>query len=425
MYVPASDLQRSIFFTSALHSGPDFYAMPMAWRVRGGRLDAQSLAAAGASLVLRHEALRTSFVQIDGQVWQRVGDPWAPAVDQMSFAGMDPESREAAVRQWLGELSAEPLSPERGQLFQLALADLGDEGQLLHMRTHHIVADGPSVGILLDDLDRAYRNRPMYPAAVQFRDVVRARAERSGSESSRSLDFWARALDGVPGDLGFTPPAPSQPHSSVTVEIGSDLGRWPAMAWDRWKVSWFTVLAAALVAALHRRTQRDTVSIGFPGAGRSDSRYTDVVGPCTTMIALCSRCGGSDTFADLVLAVRALLAEALDHDDVSYEAVLSKVQPRRAPGDTPFVEVTLFLSTLSGRRRLGPATLGYLPHVNLATGTMFTATMAVVDDDGQPAVVAAYRGDRIASDEARELARGFAFCLRQIMTAPEATVLSG
>ncbi|TGB18652.1 non-ribosomal peptide synthetase, partial [Streptomyces palmae] len=179
--VPASDFQRRIALDEQLSGATDRYAMPLVWRVRGGRLDAARLRRALAAVVARHEALRTGFTEREGRLWQRIGPAWSPELTQVDLSALPPEERTDRWRGWVREIASTPFDLASGRLLRAGLMDLGDQGQMLVVCLHHLVGDGPSLAPLVRDMDAAYRGAALDAEVVQYREFVRGQEELAGS----------------------------------------------------------------------------------------------------------------------------------------------------------------------------------------------------------------------------------------------------
>ncbi|WP_159945710.1 non-ribosomal peptide synthetase, partial [Nocardiopsis sp. FR6] len=204
--VPLSFAQRRLWFLDRLEGPSATYNIPVVLRLSGG-LDAAALEAALGDVVERHEALRTLFREADGEPYQHV---------------LDPDQARAALVLERADVKAEPSSPGlAGYRFDLSedlplrarLVDGGSAGGSLHLVLHHIAGDGASMGPLLEDLARAYRDRAVgersdsAPLPVQYADYTLWQREVLGAPEDASsvlagqTEYWRSVLEGVPEEL--------------------------------------------------------------------------------------------------------------------------------------------------------------------------------------------------------------------------------
>ncbi|HEV3051385.1 MAG TPA: condensation domain-containing protein, partial [Longimicrobium sp.] len=148
--LPVTFAQERLWFVDALDPGSPAYAMPLAYAIPGG-LDQDALGRALAELVRRHEPLRTSLPAVDGVPVQRIAPP--PADFDLPVADLRhlPEGeRRAEAGRLAAESSRHRFDLARGPLFRASLVHVADDEHLLLLNLHHAIADGWSVGVLLE-----------------------------------------------------------------------------------------------------------------------------------------------------------------------------------------------------------------------------------------------------------------------------------
>jgi amino acid adenylation domain-containing protein len=151
---PASSFQRRIWLAQRVTGDPAVYNVPLAWRVEQP-LDAEGVSRALASVIARHEILRTAFVEVDGELMQTVRAPWVPRIERVELG--DRPDPEAALQEWMHTAAHEPFDLSSGRLLTGALIELGPAGQVLFLCLHHLLWDGECEAILLKELDMHYR----------------------------------------------------------------------------------------------------------------------------------------------------------------------------------------------------------------------------------------------------------------------------
>ena len=147
-------------------------------------------------MVERHEALRTVFVAIDGEPFARVVTDVAVAIDCVagSATAVSPLSRQDALTLLAAGL-LRPFDPARGPLVRLSVVRLGPDEALIGLAVDHIVADGMSMQILIDELTQAYAGAPAAdgpaPLPFQYADFVAGETQRLRDVALDPLKaFW-------------------------------------------------------------------------------------------------------------------------------------------------------------------------------------------------------------------------------------------
>ncbi|MFK4186957.1 amino acid adenylation domain-containing protein [Streptomyces sparsogenes] len=412
--VPASDFQRRIALDQQLSSGPDRYAMPLVWRVRGGRLDPGRLRRALAAVVARHEALRTGFVERGGRLWQRIGEPWAPPLEEVDLSGQAPAEQEARWREAVSEIAGAPFDLASGRLLRPALIDLGEQGQLFLLCLHHLVCDGPSLVPLVQDLSAAYEGAEPGAEAVQYREFVREQAGLAVSVAGRAgVERWCERLAGAPAYVSWPGSGGVEPSGVVEVALGVGVLEGLRGVSEREGVSWFMAVAAAFAGALHRWSGERDVTFGCPVANRGGERFGSVVGPCTNTVVIRSVVDGDTTVAGLLRGTRERVLEALEDQHVPFDQVVAALNPERRYGVTPYAAAVLNLAPMDDGYPLGGTVLTPLMSSQLAAEQKFPVTVTVYREDGRDRVGLSYRGDLLTRRHAEELAG----LLRELLSA--------
>ncbi|MFC4056615.1 amino acid adenylation domain-containing protein, partial [Actinomadura syzygii] len=274
--LPLAHAQRRLWFLDRLDGPNPTYTIPIVLRITGD-LDPAALERAIHDVQERHEPLRTTIGERDGEPYQRVHAALpAPFVRERGQGGDGAVER--AVRHAF-DLTAEP---------PLRVTLLGGPGTwTLVLLFHHIAADEGSLAPFLADLDRAYRARAAgrapdwAPLPVQYADYTLWRQDAGDPAGGEA--FWSAALDGLPADLAlpYDRPRPTEPsHRGGTAEIAvpADLGAAVSGLARATDTSVFMVVQAAVAALLCRLGAGEDVPLGYPVAGRDDEALDGLVG---------------------------------------------------------------------------------------------------------------------------------------------------
>ncbi|WP_084693310.1 non-ribosomal peptide synthetase [Actinomadura atramentaria] len=333
--VPLSSAQRRLWVVHRLDPRAADYNVPVALTLRGP-LDEPALAAALRDVVARHEALRTLVTESGDQ---RVLDPAAVRVPLRRERGTARADVAAAARRGF-DLAAEP--PIRAHLFR------DDDGAVLLLVLHHIVADAWSTGPLLRDLGAAYTARadgraPAWaPLPVQYADY--ALWERETAAPDERLAYWTAALAGLPAEIALPADRPrgaGGEGAAVPWTVPADLHR----AVDRLArdcgVTVFMVVQAALAVLLSRHGAGDDVPVGTPFAGRGDPALDGLVGFFVNTLVLRTDVSGDPTVGALLRRVRDADLAAFAHADVPFDRLVEALNPERSLARTPLFQVML------------------------------------------------------------------------------------
>src|SRR6185437_16117097 len=205
--LPTSWAQQRLWFVDRLEGGSNAYHICISLRLRG-TLRLNALNAAIASLVRRHETLRTGFSMHAGEIVQEIRVDAVVDLKTDDLRYVTPENRQDQIRIIArAELEA-PFDLEAGSLIRARLIALGDLEHVLLITMHHIVSDGWSLGIVLRELSAFYRRHlegrreELPPLPFQYGDYVHWEQRwLQGDRLERQLAYWRRRLEGVPPRL--------------------------------------------------------------------------------------------------------------------------------------------------------------------------------------------------------------------------------
>jgi amino acid adenylation domain-containing protein len=353
---PLSFSQQRLWLLDRLEPGSSAYNMPMPVRVRG-RLDRAALEQALDEIVRRHESLRTTFAEQDGEPVQVIAPPESFSLPLADLSGLCEEVRRAEER-LLAE-SRRSFDIERGPLFRAALVRLDPEEHVLLLDMHHIISDGWSFGIFFRELSTLYgaflegRPSPLAELPVQYADFsVWQREWLQGAVLEEQLTYWR-------GRLAGSPPALELPVDRLRPAVQAHRGRnsvlvLPAGLTARLRdlslavgTSLFMTLLAAFQLLLSRLSGQDDIVVGSPSAGRSRVEVEGLIGLFLNTLVLRTDFSGDPTFRDLLGRVKEVVLGAYRYQAIPFERLLEELQPERQLSRTPIFQVLFNFVSLS------------------------------------------------------------------------------
>ncbi|QMU70575.1 non-ribosomal peptide synthase/polyketide synthase [Streptacidiphilus sp. P02-A3a] len=347
---PMSYAQQRLWFLEEFAPGSSEYVTALALRLRGP-LDRDALAAALRALVERHESLRTTFDDVDGQGVQLVHPPRQVPLPSHDLSRQAGERQAAALRQVLAEERAHRFDLRRGPLLRTALVRLADDDQVLLLTLHHIVTDGWSTSVLLTDLAQLYRaaldheQPPLPPLPVQYADY--AHWQRTVGRADEQLDYWRQQLAGSqPLRLPTDRPRPQVRTSNAAtarLTVPARTARRLAQVGRRQGVTLFTTLVAAAQAYLARLSGDGDIAVGTVTSGRDRAEIQRLVGFFVNTLVLRSRVEPEQPFTAFLSDVGRTVLEAFDHQDVPFERVVDELHPVRDTSRSPLFQVMVVL----------------------------------------------------------------------------------
>jgi len=339
----ASPGQERLWLLDQISPERAAYNVHVALRVTGP-LDPDALETALAHVVARHEALRTTFALLDGQLVQRI-DPHL-SLPLARLSGDADERLRAEARR--------PFDLARGPLLRLALLAQSEHEHLLAITAHHIIVDAWSLGLLLRELLGAYQalahGRPVVlpELAAQFADFAawqRASLDTPAAHAARA--YWQAQLADTP-ILALPTDHPRPATASlrgdvVALHLPEPLtARLQALAHAA-GATLFMGLLAAFQALLARYSGQTDIAVGTATAGRGHPALDQTIGFFVNTVVLRGDLRGDPDFRALLERARAVCLAAYDHQDLPFDQVVDAVRPARSPGVNPLYQVCLLL----------------------------------------------------------------------------------
>jgi amino acid adenylation domain-containing protein len=348
--LPLSFAQQRLWFLAQLDERVGAaYAMPGCVRMKGS-LNAGALLAAMNRIVARHEALRTCFGSVDGAPVQHIAPPEVGmALSQMDLSGhAHPETE---LERLAAEEASTPFDLAQGPLIRGRLIRLADDDHALLVTMHHIVSDGWSIGVLVNEFSALYaafsqgQPDPLPVLPIQYADyAVWQRRWITGEVLQRQLDFWRNHLSGAPAllELPTDRPRPAVQDytgASFGFELDADLTAHLKALSQRHGTTLFMTLLAAWAALLSRLSGQSDVVIGTPVANRHRAEVEPLIGFFVNTQALRVDVSGSSSVAGLLAQVRATALAAQEHQDIPFEQVVEALSPVRSMAHSPIFQV--------------------------------------------------------------------------------------
>jgi amino acid adenylation domain-containing protein len=346
---PLSYAQQRLWFLDRFEGPSSVYNVPIALRLFG-ELKRGALQSALDYILARHEALRTVFADVDGQPVQLIEPEGISfSLEEADLSDEpDPEAplRAAVEKEVTGHFNLEKGPLIRGQLLRLAPTE-----HVLVITMHHIVSDGWSIGVLLQELSAVYtafcegRGSPLRHLEVQYADyAIWQRSWIYGERMAKQAAYWRQELLGAPPILEIPTDhvrPPKQDHAGATYEFVLE----PQLTQQLRRLSLqlgttlFTALLAGLAALLSRLSGQEVVVIGVPNANRSRAEIEPLVGFFVNTQALRIDLSGIPTGAELLRRVHHSVLAAQDNSDITFEQVVELLKPVRSLAHSPIFQV--------------------------------------------------------------------------------------
>ncbi|WGT29240.1 non-ribosomal peptide synthetase [Pseudomonas marginalis] len=342
--------QQRMWFLWQLDPSSGAYNLPGAVRLKGA-LNLGAMERAFASLVDRHETLRTVFQrQADERLMQVAVAP-SLAIEQLDLTALAAAEREHAVNDAATRQSLLPFDLEYGPLLRVQLLRLDAEEHVLLLTLHHIVSDGWSMNVLIDEFIHFYdaheRNEaPPLPALpIQYSDyALWQRRWLEAGEQARQLEYWqARLGDEHPVlELPTDRPRPAMPSyqgTRHTFAIEPALAAQLRTCAQQHNVTLFMLLLGAFNVLLHRYTGQGDIRVGVPIANRNRTEVEGLIGFFVNTQVLRTELSGQTRVAELLQGIKEHALGAQAHQELPFERLVEALKVERSLSHTPLFQV--------------------------------------------------------------------------------------
>ncbi len=403
-------------------------------------LNIRMLQKALQTLIDRHPVLRTTFRFLNDAPRQV-----APRGQEVCFEQKGaPTWKNDDIRSQIQDIHTQPFDLEHGPIFRATLLTRQDREHFLILDIHHIVADGWSLWLLIDELFRLYKVYlkntavDLPPMPWQYQDFVSWQADMLKSTQGEQLwQYWRRQLSGelpvlnLPADHPY-PTRSSFQGDSYSFTLPDALTRHVKTLAQTTGTTLYMVLLAAFQVLLHRYSGQDDIIIGSPVTGRSQQDFRSVVGYFSNMIALRANLSKNLSFREFLKQVRQTVLDALAHQDFPFPLLVQRVNPPRDPSRSPIFQAVFAVQkpqssvTFSTRlhssgeqHRMHLGGLSLIPLELRQYEGIFELMLEVFDLGSSLAVTFKYQTDLFEERTIARMSDHFTMLLGSIVSYPE------
>ncbi|WP_027248867.1 non-ribosomal peptide synthetase [Planktothrix agardhii] len=427
--LPLSFAQTRLWFLDQFESDSSFYNIPLALRLEGN-LNQDVLIQSLEEICDRHEALRTNFISVDGVATQVIQTqaPWTVTIVDLQH--LSSSEQEIASQELTQNQAIQPFDLARDPLIRANLVILSETEHILLVCMHHIVSDGWSMGVFLQELTDLYnayiQNQPssLKPLPIQYGDYTLWQKQwLQGDILQRQLDYWQKQLADAPALLSLPTDRPRPAVQSfagghLPFTLSWELSQKLSQLTQEQGVTLFMTLLTAFDVLLYRYTEQEDILIGTPIANRNRSELEGLIGFFVNTLVLRTDLSGNPSFNELLIRVREMAMDAYTHQDLPFEMLVEVLQPERDLSHAPLFQVDFLLQNepLSQLELIG---LTASPLLTENATAKFDLTLGMENTDTGLRGVWEYNTDLFERSTIERLAGNFVTLLEAIVANPQ------
>ncbi|TRU46908.1 MAG: amino acid adenylation domain-containing protein [Microcystis aeruginosa Ma_QC_Ch_20071001_S25] len=354
--LPLSYAQQRLWFLDQLEPNSPFYNISLALHL-AGNLQVDVLEKSLQEIIQRHESLRTNFATIEGNPVQVIKPESNWQLTLVNGKDSPKYREEQEIKKWLEIHSHQPFDLANDSLIRATLLQLSDTEHFLLICLHHIVSDGWSMGVFIEELTTLYNAytkglEPLLPELpIQYADfAIWQREYLRGEIRENQLNYWQKQLAAAPALLHLPTDYPRPLQQSfqgdrIKCNLSPELSQGLNKLSREKGVTLFMTLLTAFQTLLYRYTGQTDILVGTPIANRTRSELAGLIGFFVNTLVLRTDLAGNPSFSELLKQVRETATDAYDHQDLPFEMLVEAIQPERNMSYTPLFQVMFGLDT--------------------------------------------------------------------------------
>ncbi|MBW4609142.1 MAG: amino acid adenylation domain-containing protein [Hassallia sp. WJT32-NPBG1] len=356
--LPLSFAQQRLWFIDQLQPDSSLYNIPTALYLRG-KLNITALELTLNEIVRRHEAFRTTFAIVAGQPVQVISPTLTLTVPVVDLQEIPEVDRKTEVLRLVTQEAEQPFDLSQGPLVRATILHLSKLEYVLMLTMHHIVSDGWSAEILIQEVATLYeafcqgQPSPLPELPIQYADfAVWQRQWLQGDVLKLQLTYWRQQLGGnlpvlqLPTDRP-RPEVQTFQGATISFSLPQNLTEALKTVSRNADVTLFMTLLAAFKTLLYRYTGLEDILVGSAIANRNRHEIERLIGFFVNTLVLRTDLSGDPSFRELLLKVREITLQAYAHQDLPFEYLIEELQPERSLNYNPLFQVMFILQNAS------------------------------------------------------------------------------
>ncbi len=339
-YYPLSSAQSRMFILNQLAKESTNYNMPAILELNG-ILDKERFQTAFEKMVSRHEALRTSFDMVDGSPMQKIHEE----VDfKVKYIKLENQGVEEAINSLI-----RPFDLGKAPLFRVIVVELAENKHLLITDIHHIISDGVTIAILIEEFSKLYKGEELPKLRIQYKDyAVWQNNMLKSNELKKQEKYWLSIFKeevetlNIPTDYP-RPRIQSFEGESIDFTLDEELTNALYNITRENKATLYMTLLAVYNVLLYKITGQEDIVVGTPIAGRPHADMQNIIGMFVNTLAMRNNPTGDKSFKEFLLEVKENALLAYENQDYQFEELVDKLKIERDLSRNPLFDTMLNL----------------------------------------------------------------------------------
>ena len=433
--LPLSLTQQRFWFLDQMEGANPAYNIVRVLNLQGS-LNFIALEGAIATIINRHETLRTSFGTADGKPIQIIADKLAFTLPVIDLQKLAEDHKTVEVQKLITHEYLRPFDLAESSLLRVTLMRLGEKSHQLLIIMHHIISDAWSVGNFLQELSVIYSAltaglpSPLPQLSIQYADY--AYWQRQWLENQPALNYWKQQLADIPAVIEL----PTDRSRTAMQTFRGDLQKFQFDSQLTHKLknlsqksgsSLFMTLLTAFVILLSRYSGQEDIVIGSPISNRNRVALEPLIGFFVNTLVLRTRLEGNPTFIELLQQVRQVSLDAYAHQDIPFDQLVETLQPQRHLSHSPLFQVMFVLQNSPiSKLELRDLQVTQMELARATAGATFDLTISMQEKDSASGteLIGAfeYNANLFNADTIARMVESFHTLVEAVVADPQAQI---
>lgn len=323
-YYPLSSAQKRIYYTSKMIGDKN-----LVYNITGGILIDTILKKSKVEkclnkIIEKQSSFRTCFIPVENDIKQKILDNVTIQVPEFKNTSSETNS--------LVNAFAKPFDLNTAPLLRAEIHYIDDKQTLLLMDSHHIIMDGSSLHILIEEFCKLYNDNEIDDLKLEYKDFSIWENKYINSENIKdSENYWLKKFKNIeisslnlPYD--FNIPANDSYDGNTITNLIDEVSFEKYVNYARkLGISPYMFFISALFVLLYKYTGQNSITIGSPTTGRIDSKLSDIIGMFVNNIVVNGNIDSNKSFKDFVNVIKSQVFDDLNHQDYPYDLLVKKL----------------------------------------------------------------------------------------------------
>lgn len=349
---PVTSAQKRMWFLSKLDPDSYLYTNPIGIRVKSKQtIDIDLFVKGFKTVVDRHEIMRTSFVNVDGQIFQKVHDHLSFEIEKIDLSLLSPDERETKMFAILEQDGQQIISIEALPLFRFKQLTLSSNEFVFIYTSHHIISDAWSSSYIFRSMQEIFEQtiKGAVPSLVklkyQFIDYVNWEQKwLVSNEYKNAMAKWREMLPEAPEPLNLPldfkrPKTINYEGSLYKTTFGKDLVEALRLFSKKEGVTLFHTLLSCFNIVLYKYSKNKEIVVGIPMSNRKLKEFQETIGMFLNTLPHRTLINDNLQFRDYLHQVRQISQDMMTHQDVPFDKITEALNPVRDMAISPLFQV--------------------------------------------------------------------------------------